>query len=591
MQDDGATPLPRLYRRAIALLAPERRLAILLAIGNVGLALAAFAEPILFGRIVDALARAQAAPDPGPALASLPLLVAAWVGFGLFSIGAGVLVALHADRLAHRRRLAVMAETFEHLLTLSHGFHARTHSGRGLKAMLEGAGALFGLWLGLLRDHLAALIALVVLLPITLLLNWRLGLLLVVLVLAFGALTLFVLRRTERLQSGVERHHSAVAGFAADALGNVPVVQSFARIEAEARGLRGLMSDLLAAQNPVLSWWALAAVATRAAATLTVTAIVVLGAVLFVRGLASIGEIVTFIGLATLVIARLDALVVFANGLLLQAPKIAELFAIRDAEPEVRDRPGARAVSRLSGAIAFEDVSYSYDGTRAAVHGLSFAIAPGETVALVGETGSGKSTTAGLLHRAFDPSAGRVLLDGIDAREIALAALRRNVGVVFQEPMLFARTIRDNLLVGRADASDAELVAAMERAEAGAFLARLPQGLDTEVGERGRSLSGGERQRLAVARALLKDPPILILDEATSALDVETERRLQEALETVRRDRTVIVIAHRLSTIRNADRILVFHEGRIVESGSWSALVAAGGRFARMVTAQTRAAA
>lgn len=591
MRDDRLVPLPRLYGRAIALLAPERRLAVLLAIGNVGLALAAFAEPILFGRIVDALARAQAAPDPGPALASLPFLVAAWVGFGLFSIAAGVLVALHADRLAHRRRLAVMAETFEHLLTLSQGFHARTHSGRGLKAMLEGAGALFGLWLGLLRDHLAALIALVVLLPITLLLNWRLGLLLVVLVLAFGALTLFVLRRTERMQSGVERHHSAVAGFAADAIGNVPVVQSFARIEAEARGLRGLMSDLLAAQNPVLSWWALAAVATRAAATLTVTAIVVLGAVLFVRGLATIGEIVTFIGLATLVIARLDALVAFANGLLLQAPKIAELFAISDAEPEVRDRVGARAVSRLSGAIVFEDVSFSYDGARAAVHGLSFAIAPGETVALVGETGSGKSTTAGLLHRAFDPSAGRVLLDGIDARDLALSSLRRNVGVVFQEPMLFARTIRENLLVGRADASDAELVAAMERAQAGAFLARLPQGLDTGVGERGRSLSGGERQRLAVARALLKDPPILILDEATSALDVETERRLQEALEAVRRDRTVVVIAHRLSTIRNADRILVFHEGRIVESGSWSALVAADGRFARMMKAQERAAA
>lgn len=597
MQDDAARPisLARLYVRSIALLAPERRLAWRLALGNVALALAAFAEPILFGRIIDALARAQAAQEgaqtaaaqePATALAALPWLIAAWVGFGLFSIGAGVVVALHADRLAHRRRLAVMAQTFEHLLTLPQGFHARTHSGRGLKVMLEGAGALFGLWLGLLRDHLAALVALVVLLPITLFLNWRLGLLLVVLVLAFAALTSFVLRRTEALQRGVERHHSALAAHAADAIGNVPVVQSFARIEAEARGLRGLTRELLAAQNPVLSWWALASIATRAAATLTVTAIVALGALLFVRGLATIGEIVTFIGLATLVIARLDALVVFANGLLMQAPKLAELFAIRDAEPEVRDRPNARAVARLTGAVAFEEVSYSYDGARPAVHGLSFTIRPGETLALVGATGSGKSTTAGLLHRAFDPSAGRVLLDGIDARDIALASLRRNVGVVFQEPMLFARTIRENLLVGRAEASDAELVAALERAQAGAFLERLPQGLDTVLGERGRSLSGGERQRLAIARALLKDPPILILDEATSALDAETERRLQEALEVVRRDRTVIVIAHRLSTIRNADRILVFHEGRIVESGSWSALVAASGRFARLVRAQ-----
>ncbi|WP_029030441.1 glucan ABC transporter ATP-binding protein/ permease [Salinarimonas rosea] len=579
-------PLSRILLSTIALLAPERRLAVTLALANVALAAAAFAEPVLFGMIVDRLARAQAEADPAAALAGLGPLLAAWVGFGLFTIAAGVLVALHADRLAHRGRLAAMAEVFEHALALPLAFHAGTHSGRALKVMIEGAGALFALWLSFLRDQAAALVAVAVLLPLTLFLNWRLGLVLVVLVLASGLLTHAVLRRTERMQGTVEGHHTALAGNASDALGNVAVVQSFTRIDAEVRHMRAVMADLLAAQAPVLSWWALASVATRCAGTLTVLAILLLGIALFREGLATIGEIVSFVALATMLIGRLEQLVFFVNGLLLNAPKIAELFAVRDTIPAVAERPGARDPGRLAGAVAFEGVSYSYDGERAAVRELTFSVAPGETVALVGETGSGKSTALALLHRAFDPDTGRVLLDGVDARDWQLEGLRRNIGVVFQEPMLFARSLRENLLVGKPDARDDELVAALERAQAGGFLARLPRGLDTEIGERGRSLSGGERQRIAVARALLKDPPILVLDEATSALDAVTEARLKEALAEAMRGRTVFVIAHRLATVRDADRILVLHEGRIVEDGSYEGLLAAGGRFARLAASQ-----
>jgi glucan exporter ATP-binding protein len=578
--------LSRVYLRAVAAIGPERRLASILVAGNVALAFAAFAEPVLFGLVIDALASAQAAPDPAEALGRLPWLIGAWVGFGLFTIAAGVLVALHADRMAHRRRLAVMADYVEHVLALPLAFHSATHSGRALKVMLDGAGAMAGLWLGFLREHCAALVGIVVLLPLTLFLNWRLGLLLVALVIVFAALTLVVIRRTEMLQGGVERHHTALAGHASDAFGNIAVVQSFTRIDAEARALRAIAADLLAAQIPVLSWWALASVATRAAATLTVTAILVVGVALFLDGLATLGEIVAFVSFAALVIARLDQLVVFANGLLMQAPKLADFFESLDAIPTVAERPGAVDPGRLTGAVAFEGVSYSYDGARPAVRDLSFTVRPGETIALVGETGSGKSTTVALLHRAFDPTSGVVRLDGRDARDLKLDALRRQVGVVFQEPMLFARSLRENLLVGRPDATDAQLVEALERAQAGAFLRRLPAGLDTPIGERGRSLSGGERQRIAIARALLKDPPILVLDEATSALDANTERRLQEALAEAMRGRTVFVIAHRLATVREADRILVFHEGRIVEEGTYDALVAAGGRFAALAQAQ-----
>jgi ATP-binding cassette, subfamily B, beta-glucan exporter len=577
--------LVHLYARVLRLLGSELRLGFLLAGANLALAIAAFAEPILFGKIIDMLASAQGEKRVITFTELTPVLLA-WVGFGLFTIGAGVLVALHADRLSHRSRLAVMGHYFEHSLMLPVSFHTQTHSGRVLKVMLEGSNGMAWLWLGFFREHCAAMISLVVLLPLTVFLNWRLGLLLLVLVCIFTLLTSAVLRKTEALQGSVERYHSDLAEHASDALGNVSVIQSFTRIEAETRALRDITQKLLTAQIPVLSWWALAAVATRASATLTVTAIFLLGTWLHIQGLATIGDVVTFMSLATMLIGKLEQAVHFVNGLFMQAPKIQEFFGILDTVPTVADRPDALRMERPTGAVAFEHVSYSHDGQRSHVNDVGFAIKPGETIALVGATGSGKSTTLALLHRAFDPSKGRILIDGQDIASVKLTSLREHVGVVFQEPMLFARSIRENLLTGRPTATDEEMNAALERAQATDFMARQPEGLSTLVGERGRSLSGGERQRLSIARALLKDPPILILDEATSALDATTEGKLQVALDEVMRGRTTFVIAHRLATIRNADRILVFEQGRVVESGTFNELVAQGGVFAALAKAQ-----
>ena len=570
--------LVRLYGRVMGQLGPDLRLGAVLAVANVALAIAAFAEPVLFGRIIDLLTR-------GDAAAMLPI-IGAWVGFGLFAIGAGVLISLHADRLSHRRRLAAMAGYFEHVLDLPIGFHNATHSGRVLKTMLEGTNGLAWLWLGFFRDHLSAFVSLGVLLPLSLVLNWRLGLLLVALVALFAVLTVYVLRRTETLQGSVERFHSGLAEHASDALGNVAVIQSFTRAKDEARAMQGIIRDLLAAQTPVLSWWAMASVATRAASTLTVTTVFLTGLFLHSRGQATVGEVVSFMSLATMLVGRLEQVVGFVNQMFLQAPKMREFFEVLDTAPSVDDRPDARAIDPVHGAVSFEDVAFSYDGRRQALDGVSFEVRPGETVALVGSTGSGKSTTLGLLHRAFDPSSGTIRVDEIDVRDIKLNTLRHNIGVVFQEPMLFARSIRENLQVGRPDATDAEMMDALTRAQALDFIERQPDGLDTVIGERGRSLSGGERQRLSIARALLKNPPVLILDEATSALDAATEKKLQGALDAVMEGRTTYVIAHRLATIRNADRILVFDRGRIVEAGSFDDLVAQGGRFAELARAQ-----
>ncbi|WP_127090257.1 glucan ABC transporter ATP-binding protein/ permease [Aquabacter cavernae] len=576
--------LLRIYGRALRLLGPQARLGLLLALGNVALAVAQFAEPVLFGRIINALAGGTGG-EPLTFSSLTPLLLA-WGAFGLFSIVAGVLVSLNADRLAHKRRLGVLTEYFEHVLQLPLAFHGETHSGRLLKVMLQGTDALWGLWLSFFREDCAALVALVVLVPVGLIINWRLGLVLIVLVFAFALITAYVLRRTEAMQRAVEDHRSSLAEHATDALGNVALIQSYTRIEAEASQLRETAGRLLAAQLPVLSWWAIVSMATKSATTLTILILLVVGTWLHLNGLADIGEIVTYVAFATMLIGRLDHTVGFVNRLVLSAPSLQEFFEVLDTRSEVRERPGARDLGPVKGAVAFEDVSFSYDGKRPALADVTLTAAPGETIALVGSTGAGKSTALALLHRVFDPQSGRITIDGTDIRDVTLASLRRQIGVVFQEALLFNRSIADNLRVGKPDATEAEMRTALARAEALDLVERHPDGLRARVGERGRALSGGERQRLAIARALLKNPPILILDEATSALDAATEAKVQAALDAVMEGRTTFVIAHRLATVRDADRILVFEHGQVVEAGTFVDLVAQGGRFARLAQAQ-----
>jgi glucan exporter ATP-binding protein len=576
--------LLRLYVRVLELLGKEARLGWILAGANLLLACAQFAEPVLFGKIVDVL---SGKPATGLIASSSPWpLLAAWVAFGLFTIACSAIVALHADRLAHRQRQAVLTDYFEHILQLPLTFHTGTHSGRLMKVMLNGTDALWRLWLGFFREHFAAILSLVVLLPLSFYINWRLAILLFALCVVFTVLTTLVVRKTYGMQSEVEEHYSDLSARASDALGNVALVQSFVRIDSEVQGLRFVADKLLAAQMPVLSWWALVTVITRASTTITVLAIFTVGIVLNQQGLTSVGEIVMFVSFATMLIQKLEQVVSFINNVFMEAPRLKEFFDVLDAVPAVRDRPGAIDTGRLSGLIEFNDVSFSYDGKRPAVEDLTFTALPGQTIALVGPTGAGKSTAIALLHRAFDPQSGIIKIDGMDIRGLKLTALRRNIGVVFQEALLFNRSLAENLRVGKPEATDEELRTAAARAQALEFIERSEKGFDTHAGERGRMLSGGERQRLSIARALLKDPPILILDEATSALDAVTEAKVNAALDEVMKGRTTFVIAHRLSTIRHATRILMFDNGRVIESGTFDELVAKGGRFADLARAQ-----
>src|SRR3954462_4399647 len=270
--------LLHLYTRVLRLLGNEARLGWILAGANLLLAAAQFAEPVLFGRIVDVLSG-----NPASGTAAWPLL-AAWVAFGLFNIGCGAIVALNADRLAHRQRQAVLTNYFEHILQLPLTFHTGTHSGRLMKVMLQGTDALWRLWVGFFREHFASIMSLVVLLPLSLYINWRLAILLFVLCAVFTALTTLVVRRTYGMQSEVEAHYSDLSARASDALGNVALVQSFVRIDAEVQGLRFVADKLLAVQMPVLGWWALVTVITRASTTITVLAIFTVGIYLHGRG-------------------------------------------------------------------------------------------------------------------------------------------------------------------------------------------------------------------------------------------------------------------------------------------------------------------
>jgi glucan exporter ATP-binding protein len=575
----------KIYARALGLLGPQLKLAWRLSFANIALACALFVEPILFGKIIDALSKISNPMEDGVWQSIRPLLLL-WVGFGLFTIFCSTLIALFSDRLAHSRRHAVMNDYVAHVLHMPMSQLSQTHSGKLMKVMTQGTDALWSLWLGFFREQLAAFVSLVVLLPIAFFINWQLTTILVILCFFFVLLTHSILKKTQNLQQQIENHHTDLSIQAADTLSNIALVQSFTCIEAEAKSLSQISQRVLQAQFPILNWWAVVTVMTRCATSISIFCIIVLGIWLHSRSLVSVGNIVTFVAFAGLVIARLDQSVSFINRLSSEAPRLKDFFDVLDTTSQVKDAANAINPGRLNGLIEFKNVCFSYNANTLAVQDLSFRLYPGQTLALVGASGAGKSTALSLLYRAFERNSGLITIDGLDIAHIQLKALRENIGVVFQEPFLFNRSIADNLRIGMPSATDAALREAASHAQALDFITSQPTGFNAIIGEHGRTLSGGERQRLSLARVFLKNAPILILDEATSALDSSTEASLLKAFETVKQTRTTLVIAHRLSTIRNADVIVVMENGKAIESGNFDELMLRNSSFANMMQQQ-----
>lgn len=568
--------LLQIYWRALEYLAVEQRRTILLCSANVALAVAMIAEPVLFGRIIQAIA----------AQGDVVWEVGLWAALGIFNIVAVVLVARGADRLAHRRRTEVLSDSFEKVITMPLSWHHRHGTSQSLHTLLRAVETLFSLWLEFMRQHLSTAIALMLLIPTALAMDWRMAGVLLCLGVCYLSISRAVMARTKEGQAAVEQHYHRVFSHVSDSIGNVSVLQSYGRLAQETEALRRYTADLIDAQFPVLNWWALATALHRLAATLSMMIVLIIGALLVQNGHLRIGDIVAFTGFATLLIGRLDQITGFVNQVFEARAKLEPFYALEDAAAERTECSDARPVGRLRGDVTFENVSFHFPDSGVGVEDISFHIPAGKTVAIVGPTGAGKTTLINLLQRVYDPKCGSIRVDGIDTRTVTRKSLRDQIATVFQDAGLLNRTIEANIRLGREEAHYDEVHAAATAAAAQDFILAKTDGYDTVVGERGGQLSGGERQRIAIARAVLKDAPILVLDEATSALDVETEMRVKEAIDKLRANRTTFVIAHRLSTVSDADIVIFMERGRIVELGGFQELAMRDkGRFASLLRA------
>ncbi|WP_075291955.1 glucan ABC transporter ATP-binding protein/ permease [Pararhizobium arenae] len=565
----------QVYARALQYLGVHKFRVSAIVLANVVLAAITIAEPVLFGRIIDAISSNEG-------VSSMLFL---WAGLGVFNTVAFVLVAREADRLAHTRRSTLITEAFGRIIAMPLSWHSHRGTSNALHTLLRACETLFGLWLEFMRQHLATAVALILLVPTAMAMDLRLSAVLLVLGILYIIIGKVVMSKTKEGQAAVEDHYHTVFSHVSDSISNVSVVHSYNRIEAETRALKEFTSKLISAQLPVLDWWALASALNRMASTISMMAILVIGTVLVQRGELGIGDVIAFIGFAGLLIGRLDQMKAFVTQIFEARAKLEDFFVLEDSVREREEAADAGELNHVKGEVEFRDVSFNFANSNEGLHNVSFTAKAGQTIAIVGPTGAGKTTLVNLLQRVHEPASGKILVDGVDISTVTRKSLRRSIATVFQDAGLLNRSICENIKLGREDASHDDVVRAAEAAAAADFIEGRQGGYDTHVGERGNRLSGGERQRIAIARAILKNAPILVLDEATSALDVETENRVKTAIDNLRKDRTTFIIAHRLSTVREADLVIFMDHGRIVEMGGFNELSHSNGRFAALLRA------
>ncbi|NNU69353.1 MULTISPECIES: glucan ABC transporter ATP-binding protein/ permease [Rhizobium] len=565
----------KVYARALRYLGAYKLRVSLVVVANIVLATITIAEPILFGRIIDAISgKGEVKP-----------ILFMWATFAVFNTIAFVLVAREADRLAHGRRATLLTEAFGRIISMPLGWHHQRGTSNALHTLLRACETLFGLWLEFMRNHLSTVIALALLIPTAMAMDMRLSAVLMVLAIAYWLIGRVVMSRTKDGQASVENHYHTVFSHVSDSISNVSVLHSYNRIEAETRALKSFADRLLEAQYPVLDWWAIASALNRMASTIAMMVVLIIGTMLVQAGQLRVGDVIAFIGFANLLIGRLDLMRQFATQIFEARSKLEEFYALEDSVREREEPAGNGEIKDVKGAIEFRDVSFGFGNSSQGLHNVSFSVKAGQTVAIVGPTGAGKTTLVNLLQRVYDAQGGKILVDGTDITKVTRKSLRRHIATVFQDAGLLNRSISDNIRLGREGASEEDMRRAAEAAAAADFIETREDRYDTHVGERGNKLSGGERQRIAIARAILKDAPILVLDEATSALDVETENRVKAAIDNLRQNRTTFIIAHRLSTVREADMVLFLDDGRVVEQGSFDELSHSNGRFAALLRA------
>jgi len=376
-----------------------------------------------------------------------------------------------------------------------------------------------------------------------------------------------------------------------DDLAGIRVVQAFGQEDAELERFRSVSEGYYQERVSAIRAWAAFFPGISFVAAAGGVLVLGIGARMIIGGQLSLGTLVAFLSYMASFYDPIRRLADVDNTFQQAIAAADRIFELLDEKVDIRDTPDAITLNQIRGDVIFHDVHFHYGDGDEVLHDIDFHIAPGQVVALVGPSGAGKTSIANLLCRFYDPTHGHILVDDHNLRQVQLRSLRRHVAVVLQDTFLFNATVRENLLYGKPDASERELIAAAEAACAHEFIEQMPGGYDTEIGERGVKLSGGQRQRLALARAILADPRILILDEATSSVDAEAEYLIQQALEKVMQGRTSLVIAHRLSTIRNADKIIALHDGKISEVGNHDELLAHGGLYSQLYQRQLELAA
>lgn len=559
----------RPYRAAVAVI-----VALTLASGSV-----AALEPLVLKLVFDALAGDSARTGIALGLCLLPL-----GGF------AHVVCAGLNNWLAWRTRLRVhydlLSATVERLHALPLAYHQRDGVGATMTRLDRGVqGAANGIS-EITFNVLPSIVYFGVAAVVMLRLDWRMALAVIVFVpipAIIGALASG--EQTRRERGLLERWTRIYARFN-EVLGGILVVKTFAMEEAEKQRFLGGVSD---ANDVVVSgvardsWIGASREAVVVLARLCALAV---GVGLMARGSMTIGTMVAFMGYVAGLFAPVQGLVGTYQTLRRTTVALDTVFSIFDAQNALGDAPDAEEVRHVRGEVCFDNVGFSYDGRGAVLNGVCLHVHPGEVIGIVGASGSGKSTLMCLLQRIYDPSSGAILLDGKDLRGLRQRSLRRQFGVVLQDSLLFNDTVRHNILYGRPDAGEAEMLHAARVAHADNFISCLPQTYDTIIGEKGSMLSAGQRQRLAIARAILKDPAILILDEATSSLDVDTEGDVRDALSKLMKGRTTFIVAHRLAAVSAAHRIVVLDGGRIAEMGSRVELLQRGGVYYAMARRQ-----
>jgi ATP-binding cassette subfamily B protein len=555
---------------------------------------ATLAVPFTFKWATDALAGTPNAPSGGSWLTwALAAPIVMTVAYGATRILMAVLtqmrdglfakVAMHAVR-----RLAIL--TFEHMHLLSLRFHLERKTG-GLTRVLErGRNGIETIVRMVIVQAVPTVVELGLIVAVLLYqFDWRY----VVTVLATVGLYMWYTYVATEWRIGIRRKmnesDSDANTKAIDSLLNYETVKYFSAEQRET--VRYDRSMARYEHASVQAYVSLAVLNAGQAAIFTVGLTVAMGMCAFAieDGSKTVGDFVMINAMMIQLYQPLNFMGMVYREIKQAVIDIETMFAILGREPEIKDKPGAAALNVHSGAIRFEDVRFAYEPARPILKGLTFEVPAGRTVAIVGPSGAGKSTISRLIFRFYEVSGGRILIDGQDIREVTQGSLRNAIGMVPQDTVLFNDTVRYNVRYGRWDASDQEVEEAARLAQIDGFIRLMPKGYETEVGERGLKLSGGEKQRVAIARTILKSPPILLLDEATSALDSHTEKEIQDALERVSRNRTTLVIAHRLSTIIGADEIIVLDQGIIVERGTHHQLLAKGGLYAGMWNRQREA--